>query len=395
MTSSAEPPPGARAWAEVDLDAVRANVRTIRETAGVPLLAVVKADAYGHGAVPVAQAALEAGARGLGVATAREAWALRQAGITAPIQILGSFLPGDELELAVRAEATLTLHDAEDLERVREAAWRTRRRLPVELKVDVGMYRHGVGLRNAAALLQRVRADALVRLDGLMTHLPCAAGPDLTATRARVAAFGALADAAGRRGLAPARVHAAASAALFRLPESRFSQVRAGIALVGLDPTGCLAEAGVYLKPALSVRARVMRVRAVPRGAAVGYGGTWVAPRASRLAIVGVGYADGLPYPLSGRGGEMLLQGQRCPIVGSVMMDYCLVDVTGLPRLPHPGDVATVAGADGFARLTVEEQARRAGLIPYAFTCGLGQRVVRTVRGARVAADPGRERRAG
>lgn len=139
MTSSAEPPPGARAWAEVDLDAVRANVRTIRETAGVPLLAVVKADAYGHGAVPVAQAALEAGARGLGVATAREAWALRQAGITAPIQILGSFLPGDELELAVRAEATLTLHDAEDLERVREAAWRTRRRLPVELKVDVGM----------------------------------------------------------------------------------------------------------------------------------------------------------------------------------------------------------------------------------------------------------------
>lgn len=91
----------------------------------------------------------------------------------------------------------------------------------------------------------------------------------------------------------------------------------------------------------------------------------------------------------------MLLQGQRCPIVGSVMMDYCLVDVTGLPRLPHPGDVATVAGADGFARLTVEEQARRAGLIPYAFTCGLGQRVVRTVRGARVAADPGRERRAG
>lgn len=128
-----------------------------------------------------------------------------------------------------------------------------------------------------------------------MTHLPCAAGPDLTATRARVAAFGALADAAGRRGLAPARVHAAASAALFRLPESRFSQVRAGIALVGLDPTGCLAEAGVYLKPALSVRARVMRVRAVPRGAAVGYGGTWVAPAPAASRSSGSATPTGSP----------------------------------------------------------------------------------------------------
>jgi len=386
VTPAPPPPAHARVWAEVDLEAVRANVRTILATADVPLLAVVKADAYGHGAVEVGRAALEAGARGLGVATAAEAWELRQAGIGAPIQVLGSFLPGDELDLAVRAGATLTLHDAEDLERVRAAAWRARRRLPVELKVDVGMHRHGVALPQAAALLRRVRAEGTVRLDGLMTHLPCAAGSDLAATRVRAAAFGAFAEAARQRGLAPARVHAAASAALFRVPESRLTQVRAGIAVVGLDPTGCLAEVGVRLRPALALRARVMRVRAVPRGAAVGYGGTWVASRPSRVAIVGAGYADGVPYPLSGRGGRVLIQGRPCPLVGTVMMDYCLVDVTDLPRLPQPGDVCTLAGADGFARIGVEELAAQAGLIPYALTCGLGRRVGRVVRGARASA---------
>lgn len=381
-------PAHARAWVELDLEAVRGNVRTILRTADVPLVAVVKADAYGHGASAVAHAALEAGASGLAVASAAEALALRQAGVRAPVQILGGVLEG-EREAALAAGAELTLHEPADLERAREAAWRAGRRLTAHLKVDVGMHRHGVPFEQALPLLAAAQRDPALRLVGLMTHLPNAASPDPAQTRRHVARFAALVAEARRRGLCPPRVHAAASAALFAVPEARFGQVRAGIALLGLDP-GNLARqpSAAALRPALALRARVLRVKDVPAGAPVGYGGRWVAPRPSRLAIVGIGYGDGLPYGLSGRGAAVLLQGRRCPLVATVMMDYVLIDVTDLPRPPAPGEVATVVGRDGESELRLEEQAARAGLIPYAFSCGLGARLARVVRGARPAAAP-------
>ncbi|MBL4845302.1 MAG: alanine racemase [Planctomycetes bacterium] len=367
-----------RAWVELDLAAVRHNVTVARELAGVPLLAVVKANGYGHGAVDVARAALAAGAKGLGVATAEEALELRAAGITGSIQILGSFLP-DELAGAVEARACLTLHEPEDLQRVRQAARRAGRPLPVQVIVDVGMARHGVPLEEALPLLEAASRDPGVHLTGLLTHLPCATAPDLSLTRARLARFRRLIASAAVSGVLPAQVHAAASAALFRLPEARLNQVRAGIALLGLDPAQCLGEPGARLRPALSLRAQVMRTRQVGKGVPVGYGGRWIAPRETTLALLGLGYGDGLPYPLTQQGAEVLIRGQRCPVVGSVMMDYTAVDVTDLDEVPAPGDVATIVGRCGEAEITLVEQAERAGLIPYAFSCGLGTRLDRVV----------------
>jgi alanine racemase len=368
----------ARAWVELDLGAIRHNVEVARETAGVPLVAVVKSNGYGHGAVDVARAALGAGARSLGVATAEEALELRGAGITAPIQILGSFLP-DELPAAVEARACLTLHEPQDLERVRSAARRAGRPLPVQVIVDVGMARHGVSLDDALPLLESANRDPGVHLEGVLTHLPCATAPDLELTRERVARFRGLVASAATRGVLPREVHAAASAALFRLPEARLGQVRSGIALLGLDPAQCLGEAADDLLPALSLRAHVMRTRHVSVGTPVGYSGRWVAPRQSTIALLGLGYGDGLPYSLTQQGAEVLIRGKRCPVVGSVMMDYTAVDVTDLEEPPAPGEVATLVGRDGVNEITLTEQARRAGLIPYAFSCGLTGRLDRVV----------------
>lgn len=372
----------ARAWVELDLEAVRHNVRAIRRVCGpdVEVLAVVKADGYGHGAAHVARAALEAGAGRLGVATPDEAVRLRQAGVAAPIQLLGSFLD-DELDALVEARAQLTLNDPGDLGRARAAALRAGRPLDVHVKVDVGMHRHGVSPAQALDLLARAAAEPALRVEGLMTHLPSPG--DEAGSRAQLAPFARLLAEVTRAGLRPPRVHAAASAALFKLPEARFDMVRPGIALVGLDPDGRVAKTGTTLAPALSLRARVTRVQDVPAGDVVGYGGRWTAPRRSRLALLGVGYGDGLPYGLTGKGAQVLLQGRRCPIVATVMMDYLLVDATELPRAPAPGDVATVFGRDGEAVISLEEQAALAGLIPYALSCGLGARLQRVVHGAR------------
>ncbi|MCO5166816.1 MAG: alanine racemase [Planctomycetes bacterium] len=374
-----------RAWVELDLEAVRDNVRAIRAVAGAEVLAVVKADGYGHGAAPVARAALEAGATRLGVATPEEAARLREAGLTAPVQLLGSFLD-DELDALLHARAQLTLNDPGDLARASAAARRAGRPVGVHLKVDVGMHRHGVAPEQALEVLAQVAADPALRLEGLMTHLP--APRDEARSREMLAPFADLVARAARAGLRPPRVHAAASAALFRLPEARFDLVRPGIALVGLDPDRAPDGASSCgLTPALSLRARVTRILEVAAGEQVGYGGRWTAARPSRLALLGAGYGDGVPYALTGAGAHVLLHGRRCPLVATVMMDYLLVDVTDLPRAPAPGDVATLFGRDGDAVLPLEEQARRAGLIPYALSCGLGARLGRVVLGARTASE--------
>lgn len=373
----------ARAWVELDLEAVRDNVRAIRGVSGpdVEVLAVVKADGYGHGGALVARAALEAGAGRLGVATPEEGLRLRQAGLTAPIQLLGSFLD-DEAEALLEARLQVALNDPGDLDRAAALARRAGRPLGVHLKVDVGMHRHGVSPGQALELLRRAAADPALRVEGLMTHLP-SPGDEAT-SRAQLAPFARLVAEAARAGLRPPRVHAAASAALFKLPEARFDMVRPGIALLGLDPDGRVAKTGTTLTPALSLRARVTRVQDVPAGEVVGYGARWTAARASRLALLGIGYGDGLPYGLGGEGADVLLQGRRCPIVATVMMDYLLVDATDLPRAPAPGDVATLFGRDGQAAISLEEQARHAGLIPYALSCGLGARLRREVKGTRL-----------
>ncbi|MCA8923921.1 MAG: alanine racemase [Planctomycetes bacterium] len=365
-----------RAWLELDPAAIAANVAEVRRVAGPSLTAVVKADGYGHGAATVAHAALGAGARAVAVATPQAAHTLRAAGVTAPIQVLGAVLD-EELELALAADAQLTVHAPRDVKRYAALARHRERPLDVHVMVDVGMHRHGVAPTQALVALRACRGP--LRPVGLMTHLPCAADAALDTTRAQVGTFRRVVADAAVAGVLPEQVHAAASCALFRLPEARFNHVRSGIALVGLDPGGRIAASGARLTPALSLRAKVVGIKRVARGAQAGYSGRWTAPRDSVLAIVGIGYGDGLPYTLTGRGAEVLLGGRRCPLVGSVMMDYVLVDVTDAPGV-GPGDVATFAGRAGELRIPLEEQASKADLIPYALVCSLGAHLRREVQ---------------
>ena len=364
-----------RAWLELDPTAIAANVAEIQRTAGPNLTAVVKADGYGHGAATVARAALDAGARAVAVATPQAASTLRAAGIEAPIQILGSVLD-EELELALEAGAQLTLHQPRDVARYAAAARRSAAPLEVHVMVDVGMHRHGVAPSQAVTALRACQGS--LRAVGLMTHLPCAADADLTSTRAQLATFRGVVAAAARAAALPTQVHAAASCALFRLPSARFNHVRSGIALVGLDPGGRIAASGGRLTPALSLKAKVLGLKRIAQGARAGYSGRWTAPRDSVLAIVGIGYGDGLPYTLTGSGAEALVGGRRCPLVGSVMMDYVLVDVTDAEV--RPGDVATLVGRAGELAIPLEEQSSRAGMIPYALVCSLGAHLRREVR---------------
>jgi alanine racemase len=368
-----------RGWLELDLQAVRANAREALRVAEVPLCAVVKADAYGHGATEVARAARAGGASSVAVATPEEALRLRQAGLTGSLQLLGAVLPA-ELEPALEAGVEHTLQDPGELAVLRRAARAAERRLDVHLEVDSGMARHGVAPGEALPLLAAAREAPELRVVGLMTHLSSALG-DPAVSREELRRFQGVVDAARAAGLLPGRVHAAASAGLFRFPEARHSQVRAGIALLGLDPEGALRAAGAALRPALSLHARVLRTRSLAPGEPAGYSARFVAARPTRLALVGLGYADGLPWGASAKGAQVLLRGRRCPLVGSIMMDYALVDVTDVPGEVLPGEQVTFFGRQGAETLPLEELARLGGSMPYALACGLGGRLRREVVG--------------
>jgi alanine racemase len=364
-----------RAWSEIDLAAVRSNVAAIARIAGRGLIAVVKANAYGHGAVAVGRAALEAGARGLAVATVEEALELSEARV-GPVLVLGALLE-EEILAALAARAAVTVHSVEDLSRLARVARSLDMTARVHVEVDVGLARHGASPREALAVVEAALATPGVELEGLMCHLARAGDRE-----AALEALGRFEPAVRAvRARAPhVVVHAAASTAALTLEEARFDLVRPGIALHGIDEG---ASRGA-LRQTLALRAKVVRTREVEAGTPVGYGATWTARRRTKLAIVGLGYDDGLPYRLSNRG-RLLVRGASCPIVGTVMMDFVVCDVTDAPAV-RAGFVATAIGTDGAESISVEEVARTAGVIPYVVTCGLGRRSRRVYLGERQAA---------
>ena len=360
-----------RAWAEVDLGAVRSNVRALRRLSGRDMIAVVKANAYGHGAVPVARAALEAGARGLAVATVEEALELHEARL-APVLILGALLE-EEVLPALAARAAITVHSVEEVVRLARVARSLDQEARVHVEVDVGLARHGVRPEEALEVVEAALGTRGVRMEGLMCHLALAG--DREAALEALGRFEPVVHAVRTR-TQRVLVHAAASTAALTLEEARHDLVRPGIALHGIDD-GVSRGA---LRPTLALRAKVVRTREIEAETPVGYGATWTAHRKTKLAIVGMGYDDGLPYRLSNRG-RLLVHGASCPIVGTVMMDFVVCDVTDAPPV-HAGDTATAIGRDGRDTITVEEVARNAGVIPYVVTCGLGRRSKRVFLGA-------------
>ncbi|MBX7213524.1 MAG: alanine racemase [Thermoflexales bacterium] len=358
--------------ARIDLGALRHNAAALAARAGVPLMAVVKANGYGHGAVLAAKAALAGGARWLGVATAGEALQLRAAGLHAPTLVLG-WCEADNAAALVEHDIACTIAEVGIAEGLAARAAAQGGRVAVHLKVDTGMNRLGVRPEDALDALQRLRALPGLRLEGLYTHFATADAADERDTRAQLAAFNAVVAATAAAGLRPTWVHASNSAATLRHPAARFDLVRCGIALYGIDPD-VETPAPPELRPALSLVTRVTQVKTIPAGAAVSYGGRWRATRPSRIATLPIGYADGLRRVPAWR--EVLLRGRRAPIVGRICMDYCMVDVTELPDA-QTGDEVVLLGSQGNERIRIEDVAGWLGTIPYEVACALGGRVPR------------------
>ena len=361
--------------AEIELGAIAANVAlSVRLAgAGTAVMAVVKADAYGHGAVPVARAALGAGATWLGVAIPEEAEPLRAAGLACRILVLGPIAP-EQAGLVVALGLDQCVTDPRQAETLGRAAASRGRMVPVHLKVDTGMGRVGIALREARQVAERIGALAGVRLEGLMTHFAEAEAENPGFTRAQLASFTAVSDALQAAGIRPPLRHAANSGALLYVPEARLDLVRPGIMLYGCHPRG-RGPRDPLLAPALRLRSLVSQVKDVPRGGSVSYGRTFMASRDTRVVTLPVGYADGVSRLLSNRG-HVLIRSRRAPIIGRVCMDMLMADATAIPDV-SVGDEAVLIGRQGSAEITADEVAELQGTISYEVLCRIGPRVPR------------------
>lgn len=358
-------------WAEIDLDAIAHNACELKKRAGdaAGLLAVVKANAYGHGAVPVARAMAEAGARQLGVACVDEGIQLRQAGISLPILVMGYAAPW-EAERIVAHGLTPTLNTRQLALAV--AGFSAQRGLttPVHLKVDTGMNRFGLLPPEVAPFAEFVRTLPGLRVEGIYTHFAVADEADKTFTRQQFKTF---LDTAAQLPWIPCR-HVANSATILDTPEMCLEMVRPGISLYGAYPSNQV-QRSIKLRTALSLKSRVARLHDLAPGESVSYGRTWSADKPSRVALIPCGYADGMRRCLSNRG-SVIIRGRRAPIRGRICMDQFVVDVSHIPGV-HPDDEVVLIGRQGEEEITAEELAALAETISYEIFCGISPRVPR------------------
>jgi alanine racemase len=372
-----------RTWAEVDLDAVSRNARRlIDRRPHHRLIAVVKADAYGHGAVPVAQAALDAGASMVGVGDSREALELLHGGIHAPILVLGAIIDG-EMAAMVRHDIRTTIHSSDRVARLADEARRQGRIHRVHLKVDTGMGRLGVMPEKAEALAREIATSPHLELEGLGTHFANSHLDHCESSRRQSEIFREVwRSVEAAVGPVP-WVHAMNTAAAWNLDlASEFTNaMRIGAALYGIPgPT----EKPYPFEPAMTLKSQVIFMKDVPPGTEVGYNGTFVTEDRARLATLPLGYNDGLP-PSSRDGGFVILRGEPAPIRGAVSMDYTTVEITDIPGV-RVGDEALIFGRTPRVSLSLADFARRVASSPYAITCGIGRRVHRVY--VRTAQEP-------
>ena len=363
-------------WLEIDLGAVADNTRHLRaQAAPAALMAVIKADAYGHGGLQVARTALHNGAGWLGVACLPEGAALRRAGVDARMLVLG-YTPTWQAREALRLDLDVTVFDEDTAAALSKAAVALDRPARVHVKVDTGLHRLGIAPQDALAFLARLRDLPGLEVVGLFTHF--AVADDLSAegraaTEAQVAAFDRLLAELEAAGLRPPLVHAANSAALLTRPETRYDLARLGISLYGLDPSPEVRDPA--LRPALSWKTQVAQVRELAPGEAVGYGRTWRAERESRVATIPVGYADGFRRaPRHWR--HVLVRGCEAPLVGRVSMDQAAIDVSEVPGV-RQGDEVVLIGRQGEAEIRAEQAAAWLGTIHYELVSAILARVTR------------------
>lgn len=363
---------GELAEAVVDLAAIAGNVERIAGATTAAVMAVVKADGFGHGAVPVARAALAGGATWLGVTSAAEALELRAAGLTAPVL---SWLHGPRTDFAALAAAEVDVSVAapELLDAVAAAARATGRTAQVHLKIDTGMSRHGAtaeGWPELVAWARKYEREGVLAVRGLWSHLATADSSPYGVT-AQTAAFAEAVAYARDAGLDPELLHLANSAAAFTAPHTHFDLVRAGIAVYGVEP---VPDRAFGLRPALTLRTQVIMAKRVPAGTGVSYRHTHVTDRPTTLALIPLGFADGIPRGVDGRA-QVLLGGRRLPIIGRVAMDQCVVDAGDLDV--RIGDPVTVLGPGDSGEPTAADWAAWAGTNPHEILTGIGTRVPR------------------
>jgi alanine racemase len=359
----------------IDLAAYAYNLDVVRRFIGeeAHIAAVVKANAYGHGLIPMARKAIECKVRMLAVATVDEGLELRAAGVEAPILVMVQ--PGaNALVVTVEQRLTPMISDARTAERLGDIAHRLNRVAPVHCKIDSGMGRQGFSLESAAADLQYVTRISHIDIEGIATHFPTADQSEDTFTYNQIKTFKHALWQLDKFGIPYEVAHAANSAAIVNYHGSIFNMVRPGLMTYGVWPAQTPLPQPL-LRPVLRWETHVVHVRDLDAGASVGYGRTYTTRRRMRGAILPVGYADGYKYRLSNHA-EVLIRGVRCPVRGSVCMDQIVVDVSGVPDV-GPGEVATLIGSDGAESITAEELARRAETIPYDILAGIGPRVPR------------------
>lgn len=376
-------------WAEIDLNAIANNVRELRRRTRpqAKLMAVVKANGYGHGAAAVARTALENSAEWLGVARLAEAVELREEGLDAPVLVFGYTPPEDAARL-IDYDLRQSVYSVEAARAYSGAAEARGRKIRVHLKVDTGMGRLGMvpaapggpnpGQAVSEGFMREVTAVARLpglHAEGIFTHFAASDSADLSSARRQLALFNEVLSALRSRGMEFEVRHAANSAAVITLPESHLDLVRPGISLYGLRPSAEVGLAGISLKPAMALKARIIHLKAVAAGTCISYGMTFRTPRPTVIATVPAGYADGFRRQFSSKG-EMLVHGRRVPVVGRVCMDLTMLDV-GAVRDVAVGHEAVIFGRQEGAALSVDDLARELGTINYEVVCGVTARVPR------------------
>ncbi|MDX2141586.1 MAG: alanine racemase [Chloroflexota bacterium] len=361
-------------WVDIDIDAIAHNARRLKQIVGerVALMAVVKADGYGHGAVAVARTALANGASHIAVANLEEATILREAGIRAPILVL-SYVEPSAVGHAIAHNCTLTVYDAGLATAYDATARAVGKRLRVHVKLDTGMGRLGLLPDEGRALLQQLHTLSALDVEGVYTHFSVAdEDPAYTAEQVRV--FRSIINPLRAAGMTFRYVHVANSAGTLASPDNHFDLVRVGLALYGMSPSDSVPVPTDF-RPALTWKSVIASVKTLPSGHVVGYGNTYVTQGEERIAVIPVGYADGLRRAPA-HYGEVLVCGQRAPIVGRVSMEKTMINVSHIPAV-QVGDEVVLLGVQGDARITAEAIARRLGTINYEVVCSMLPRVPR------------------
>jgi alanine racemase len=361
--------------AEINLTALRGNYQALRAyTNGAKIMAVVKADAYGHGAVEVARALRDEGCRHFGVATVEEARQLRAAGLRDRLYLLGGFF-AEQADQIVEFEITPSIFDLSIIEPLDHAAERLGRgKFAVHLKIDSGATRLGILPAELDAAIKLLRRAVALEVEGAFTLLANASDPASSVTDEQLAIFNCAVARLRTAGFALPITHVANSAAIVLRPDARLSLARPGLALYGLPPVHAVREK-IDLRPVMTFKTRLMQLKRVSAGSGVSYGHTFITPRESTIGVLAVGYADGYRRGLQ-HGGEVIIRGRRAPVVGAICMDLTMIDVTDVPGA-RIGDEVTLWGGAGEAMISVNDVARLAQTISYEMLCAVGRRVPR------------------